>query len=127
MSHANVDMLSKLYEAFGKGDVPAVLGRLSDDVTFHVSGTSPVSGDYAGKAEVLGFLGSLMERSGGTFRLTVLDILANDEHGAVLTLEEAQRDDKTLANRAVHVWDIDGGTCTKFHGYNEEAWDPFWS
>ncbi len=44
MSHANVDMLSKLYEAFGKGDVPAVLGRLSDDVTFHVSGTSPCPG-----------------------------------------------------------------------------------
>jgi len=44
MSHANVDMLSKLSEAFGKGDVPVVVGRLSDEVTFHVSGTSPVSG-----------------------------------------------------------------------------------
>jgi ketosteroid isomerase-like protein len=120
-------MLTKLYEAFSRGDVPVVMGLLSDDITYRISGSSPVSGDYAGKAEVLGFFGKLMELSGGTFQLTVLDILANDQHGAVFTMERAQRDGKALTNHAVHAWDVEDGECIRFRGYNEEVWDPFWS
>jgi len=59
--------------------------------------------------------------------LEVLDILANHRHGVTLTIERGQRDGKTLENRAVHVWDIRDGKCAQFRGYNEEAWDEFWS
>jgi uncharacterized protein len=92
-----------------------------------VSGRSPVSGIYAGKDEVLGLFGKLMERSGGTFRVEALDILANDVHGVVLTFERGQRDGKTLENHAVHVWNFRHGKCAQFRGYNEEVWDEFWS
>ena len=103
-----------------------MLGLLSDDVRYHIYGRSKVSGDYVGKDEVLGFVGKLVELSGGTFRIQVLDILANDEHGVVLTRETARHDGKTLDNHAVHVWDMREGTCTGFRGYNEDAWDEFW-
>jgi ketosteroid isomerase-like protein len=126
MPHANENTLRKLYDALGRGDVPTVLGLLADDVRYHIYGRSKVSGDYVGKDEVLGLVGKLVELSGGTFRIQVLDILANDEHGVVLTRETAQHDGKTLDNHAVHVWDVRGGICTRFRGYNEDAWDEFW-
>jgi hypothetical protein len=126
MPHTNEDTLRKLYDALGSGDVPTVLGLFGDDIRFRISGRSRISGDYAGKEEVLGFIGKLMELSGGTFRIGVLDILANDEHGVVLTRETAQHDGRALDNHAVHVWDMQEGVCTRFRGYNEEAWDEFW-
>ena len=127
MSNANEDTLRTVYNAFAKGDVATVMGLLTDDVKYHISGRSPVSGDYSGKDEVLGFFGKLMQLSGGTFELKVLDILANDEHGVTLTMERGQREGKTLENRAVHVWDMQDGKCAQFRGYNEEPWDEFWS
>jgi ketosteroid isomerase-like protein len=127
MSHPHEHTLRTVYDAFGKGDIETVMGLYTDDIAYHVSGRSPVSGVYSGKDEVLGLFGKLMERSGGTFRVEALDILANDEHGVVLTFERGQRGGKTLENRAVHVWNFRDGKCAQFRGYNEEVWDEFWS
>jgi ketosteroid isomerase-like protein len=127
MSHAHEDMLRAIYEAFAKGDVQTVMSLLTDDVEYHISGRSPVSGTYKGKDEVLGWLGKLMELSGGTFQIEVQDILANDKHGVALTIKRGQRAGKTLGIRSVHVWDIRDGKFTGVRGYNEEAWDEFWS
>src|SRR5712691_7620414 len=114
MSNANEDTLRTVYDAFAKGDVATVMGVLTDDIQYHISGRSLVAGDYSGKDEVLGFFGKLMELSGGTFQVQVLDILANDLHGVTLTMERGQREGKTLENRAVHVWDIRDGKCAQF-------------
>ena len=86
-----------------------------------------MAGDYAGKSEVAGYLGTLMERSGGTFRLEVPDVLANEERATVLTRETAHRHGRALDNRAVHVWEMPDGACHRFRGYNEQAWEDFWS
>jgi len=103
MGNNNAATLRRLYDAFGRGDVESVMAAFPDDVSFHIGGASPVAGDYVGKGEVLGYLGTLMERSGGTFRLEVLDILASDERATVLTRETAHRDGRSLDNRAVHA------------------------
>ena len=34
MESAGVDMIKKLYAAFGRGDIPAILDALSPDVTW---------------------------------------------------------------------------------------------
>ena len=116
MSHPHEDTLRTVYEAFDKGDIETVMGLYTGDIEYHVSGRSPVSGIYSGKDEVLGLFGKLMEWSGGTFRVEALDILANDEHGVVLTFERGQRDGKTLENRAVHVWNFRHGKCARIFG-----------
>jgi len=127
MSQSHEDTLRTVYDAFAKGDIETVMGLYTDDIEFHVSGRSQVSGSYSGKDQVLGLYGKLVELSGGTFRVEALDILANDEHGVVLTMEHGQRDGKTLENRAVHVWEMRDGKCAQFRGYNEDVWDEFWS
>jgi uncharacterized protein len=57
--------------------------------------------------------GRLLELTGGTFRLDVHDILANDTHGIVLVTTHAERDGRTLASRRVDIWHLADG---KAHG-----------
>lgn len=79
---ANADLVRRLYEAFEKGDGPALARILDDRVAWHVPGRSPVSGDHAPRDAVFAFFGQLRARSEGTFRATLREIYAS-ETGAI--------------------------------------------
>ena len=55
VNHPNRDLIKRTYDAFGRGDIPTVLGILDKQIRWHVPGQSPLSGDYSGHEEVLGF------------------------------------------------------------------------
>lgn len=63
----------------------------------------PLSGDYHGKEEVLGYLGRLAEMTGGTLKNEPHDVLANDDHVVGLLQSSAARGDKSLHERAAHI------------------------
>lgn len=128
MTHPNEDLLRSAYEAFGKGDIETVSGVLADDIVWHIPGKSSISGDRSGKDDVLRFFGELVERSGGTFRLEMHDILADDEHGVVLVQSKGERDGKTLDDHTVHVFHLRDGKATEFWGHagDQYAVDDFW-
>jgi ketosteroid isomerase-like protein len=125
----DAEILGGALQALAAGDVPTVLAALSDDITWHVSGRNPLSGDYRGHAEVVGFFQALGERCNGTFRLDVHDILDSGS-GAVVALvtERAERDGAQLADSAVHLWRFEGGKATSFRAFtgDEHAQDAFW-
>jgi ketosteroid isomerase-like protein len=41
MSADNVDVIKGIYDAFAKGDVPGVLGRMSPDIVWHEAENFP--------------------------------------------------------------------------------------
>jgi ketosteroid isomerase-like protein len=129
MAHPNEDVLRRGYEAFAKADMPAVQAFFADDIVWHVPGRSPMSGDYKGAQEVMGFLGKSMEQTRGTFGLEVHDLLADDEHGVALVVARGQREGKTLEDRQVHVLHLREGKVTEFwaHPGDQYAIDEFWS
>jgi uncharacterized protein len=55
VNHPNRDLIKRAYDAFGRGDIPTVLGILDEQIRWHVPGQSPLSGDYIGHEEVLSF------------------------------------------------------------------------
>jgi uncharacterized protein len=59
----NVEATKKAYAAFSAGDVETVVSYWDDDLEWFIPGNSKVSGTYHGKAEVLGFLAKLAEKS----------------------------------------------------------------
>lgn len=128
MAHPNEDLLRKGFEAFGKGDLDTVQGLFADDIVWHVPGNSQVSGDYKGQGEVMGWLGKNAELSGGTLRVEVHDILANDEHAVALFTVSAQREGKSLRDNAVQVAHISGGKVTESwtHAGDQQTVDEFW-
>jgi ketosteroid isomerase-like protein len=129
MAHPNEELARKGYDAFAAGDLDTIREILADDIQWHVGGRSPLAGDYKGKDEVFAFFAKLVELSGGTFRVDVHDVLANDEHAVVLGTNRATRDGKELNDNIVAVYhNKDRKTVEAwFHPGDQYATDEFWS
>jgi uncharacterized protein len=129
MAHPNEDLVRRGYAAFGSGDMAALRELFADDLVWHVGGRSPIAGDYKGKDEVLGFFAQLAERAGGTLRLALHDVLANDEHVVALVKVTAEREGKTLDDSGAQVFHVQGGKVTEswLHPGDSYASDEFWS
>jgi 8-amino-7-oxononanoate synthase len=85
MSHPNEDVVREYLRAFNDGDLDAVEAVLHDDVVINFPGRSPVAGAKRGKQEVMPFFTAMMSRAGvGTVPPDIHDVLANDDHVAVL-------------------------------------------
>ncbi len=126
---ANQAMIEGAYTAFGRGDIPAVMKALADDVLWHVPGRGPISGDYRGHAEVLGFFKHFMELSAGTFRVVVDDVLAKGDRVIVLVTESASRNGRQWSSPQVHAWTVQGGKAKVFWQFqgDQQTEDEFWS
>ena len=129
MAHPNEELVRRGYEAFNNADVETLRQLFADTTVFHEPGRSPISGDYQGLDQVLGFFGTLAERSGGTFRATLHDVLANDEHVVGLHSSDAERDGRTVRSPTVLVFHVRDGriaeTWSQHHDQHE--FDEFWS
>jgi uncharacterized protein len=129
MAHPNEDLVRRGYAAFGTGDIVTLRELFADQIVWHVGGRSPIAGDYKGKDEVLGFFAQLAQRAGGTFRVDVHDVLANDEHVVALVKVTAQREGKTLNDNGAQVFHVQAGKVTEswLHPGDAYAGDEFWS
>jgi uncharacterized protein len=129
MAHPNEDLVRRGYEAFGKGDIQTLNELFADDIVWHSGGRNPLAGDHKGKDQVFQLFQQTQELSGGTFRLELHDILANDEHAVVLAEAHAERQGKTLDDRGVNVFHIKDGKVTEFwlHPGDQYANDEFWN
>jgi len=130
MTQSNAELLRSGYEAFAAGDVPAVLALFSEDIIWHAPGRNPISGDYTGHNEVVGFFQTLGERSNGTFHLVVHDIVDSGEDKVVaLVTETGERNGISLHSSSVHVWRMHDGKAASFQAYqaDDHHWDEFWA
>ena len=127
--HPNVELLRKGYDAYSSGDVAVLNELFADDVEWHIAGRSAIAGDYKGRDQVFAFFGKLMELSGGTSKIEVHDILANDEHGVALVTGTATRDGKSFSGLDVHTFHLRNGQVVEFWDspVDQYAADEFWS
>jgi hypothetical protein len=92
------------------------------DIVWHQPGRNPTSGDYQGADGVLGLFGKLFELTDGTFKATLHDVLATDDHVVALGKIDAQRKGMTAPHDFVHV-------CHVKEGKLSECWivnvDPY--
>jgi len=124
-----VALLRKGYEAFAKGDMATLTDLISGDVVWHVPGTSRISGEYRGRDAAFAWFGQIAELSGGTFRIEVHDILANDEHAVALTRATASRQGRQLNALDTDVYHIRNGKVTEAWSFTDDQRraEEFWS
>ena len=104
MAHPNEVLLREAFAAFTRGDIEALQTKdFAEDIRYHIAGRSLIAGDYEGVGEVLGLFGRLFELSGGTLRLELHDVVANDEHGVALFTVHAEREGKQLADNEILI------------------------
>jgi uncharacterized protein len=124
----NGKLVAEAYAAFARGDVPKAMAAMAPDILWHVPGRGPLSRDYRGHQEVLGFFQHFMELSGGTFRIQVDDVLAKGERVIALVTESAERKGKKWSSPQVHAWTVKNGKATLFWQFqgDQQTEDEFW-
>lgn len=120
MSDPKIEAVQRLYEAFGRGDVDAVLADLSDDVDWAAEASStsvPWYGKYRGKGEVPQFFQDI----GTNVEITEFTPLAftsneNDVIVAVRWAYTVNATGKTAAMTMQHWWHFADGKIVSFRG-----------
>ena len=127
--HPNATLLKNGYEAFDKGDMAVLTGLFAENVVWHVPGDSPISGEHRGREAVFGIFAKTVELSGGSFKIELHDVLANDEHTVALTRATGSRQGKQLSSLDTDVYHMSNGKVTEFWSFAEDQrlTDEFWS
>jgi uncharacterized protein len=110
----NIDLIKKLYEAYGKGDIDTVIDHLADpfDWRFDAPSIIPFAGDQKTPDEVRRrFFGSLAE-SQKDQALSPQEFIAQDDKIVMLGRYSA-----TVA----HVFTIQNGKITRFVNFTDTA------
>ncbi len=127
--HPNATLLRNGYEAFGKGDMPTLTDLFAENVVWHVPGNNPISGDHKGRDAVFAVLAKVAELTGGTFRIELHDVLANDEHAVALTRATASRQGKQINVLESAIYHVMNGKVTEFWSFSQDQRlnEEFWS
>ena len=123
---SNAEIVAGLYEAFGRGDLPAVLGLLDPEVRWHEAEGSPYQPNGESWIGPDAVVSNLFEKMGDDWaEFTVHPSLFHDT-GSVVTVEgryvaEHRGTGKALDCQVCHVWTIEDGKITKFQQYVDTA------
>ena len=121
--HPNVARIVEGYERFAGRDLDGVLELLSEDVRWHTPSRGRLGGHHCGRAEVAAHLAELYEVTGGTLRLNLLEVFADDRHAVAHLRETATRasDGQVLDAREVHIFHLeDDGLAVEFWDVPED-------
>ncbi len=107
------------YEAFGRGDIPAVLEVLDEDVDWSSPEVLPHGGDFRGRDEVGRFFQGLGEKWEDDFAVEVEDSVDGGDHVVMLGRASGTlRDGGTRADFGfAHVFDVRDGKVARFREF----------
>src|SRR5207247_8733185 len=104
------------YERAGAGDLLALLDLAHDDARWHVRGSEEVRGKDDGRV----WLERLMDATGGSYRISAHDVLANDAHAVVLEEHACEVDGEQLTGRSVSVFHLRDGMIAEAWAHPED-------
>jgi hypothetical protein len=122
----NVDLLKGLYDAFGRGDIPTVLGAMSQDIRWSEAESNPYmpSGEaWVGPDAVLN---NLFMRLGSEWDGFAVHPRTFHDAGASVIVEARysgtyKATGKSMDLQVCHVWDVKDGKVTRFQQYGDTA------
>jgi uncharacterized protein len=126
--HPNAELFRRGYTAFQSGDLDTVRSLFAADIVWNVAGHNHLSGAHRGIDDVLAVFMRNFEETGGTFKVELHDILANDEHAVALATVSGQKDGKSMKDNYTHVVHLKDGRVTESWIYDEhqDEVDAFW-
>ena len=115
---ANLATVGRIYEAFGRGDVPAILDELADDVAWEVDAPSygiPILEPGSGKDHVESFFAALQGIEIQTFVPTNF-LVGGDQIAVTIDFVATVRSTgNVIETLEVHLWTFgDDGKVTRF-------------
>jgi uncharacterized protein len=118
----NTERVTKVFEAFGRGDVAYILEQLADDVRFtsHLDPTVPWAGEYSGKDNVARYFEAL----GGAVEVIDHPVNALVAQGnTVVAMGDVtfrvRETGKAGSSSWVYIWKLANGEVQSYDQYND--------
>jgi ketosteroid isomerase-like protein len=125
----NVELVRGGYAAFSTGDMATLNGLFTEDAVWHPAGSGVMSGPKHGRDAILAYFGDLMGRSGGTFTVTLLDLVGSDKRVYALQHTHGEREGKVIDRDAVNIFHVSDGVVTEVGEFFQDTGesDAFWA
>ncbi|MEO8456892.1 MAG: nuclear transport factor 2 family protein [Chloroflexota bacterium] len=130
VEQANLDLVKSLLAAFSNGNVLGIRGILTPDVKFRFPGYNALSGEFKGIDAALGLLSRIFQWNGGSTRIRLHDVLANEQHGVLLYTVTARHGDRTIRYKYMDLYHFRDGQISEVWGVaadDARAFDEFYS
>jgi ketosteroid isomerase-like protein len=128
-SERNAALLRDGYAAFAWADLAALGTLFSPDAVWHVQRLGQLSGDHRGFPAILQLFGRSAELTMGTFRVDLVEVLANDAGAAAVVHSMGSRNGMDLDDRQIHHFHLREGRVVEVWQYvgDGEATGRFWA
>ena len=122
--HPAAVQMREVPEAVARGDISAVMEKFPEDVVWYAPAGERVYNGYDGLAR---FFGHLQERSNGTMKPIVEEVLGSDRHVVAFLRITAERDDDRLDVLVAHFATVGPGGFARnwFLPSDLAAWNRF--
>ncbi len=118
MSQSREDVISGLYAAFGRGDLPAVLATVDEEIEWHSPENLPHGGDFSGR-EALGRFFRGIGEHWESLEIALEALLSGGDR--VVALARAHGRLRATGEQyeyfAAHAWTLRGDTPVRFDEY----------
>lgn len=123
----NIENVKLLYAAFERGDVPAILDRVAENVDWNHQAQAnremPWNADFSGRNKLSGFFLALQQHAEFTV-FEPKDFMSDERHVAVHLRVEfiLKKNGRTVANDSIHFWTFDeAGQVTRYRHFVDSA------
>ena len=116
MPNDNAELLRATYEAFERGDIPAVMAVLDENIVWNAPAVLPHSMAVSGRDDVPKFFQNLAS-TWGDFTLEVDDLVASGERVCAIGRAGGTLDGERASYGFVHAWTVRDGVCVRFDEY----------
>ena len=123
---SNVQLMQNLYEAFGRGDIPTVLGAMDPDIEWREAEGNPYKPDGKAWYGPDAVLNNLFIKLGTEFDGFTVHPIEFYDAGPVVVVEARytgtyKQTGKNLDAQVCHVWKIRDGKVASFQQYVDTA------
>ncbi|HEY0804758.1 MAG TPA: nuclear transport factor 2 family protein [Pseudonocardiaceae bacterium] len=127
--HPHIQLMRKVYAAFGSGDVQTAGSYWTEDAVHHYPGNNPLSGEHKGLDESIAFANKIWELTEGKLAMEIREIGASEGHAFALLHTHYERKGRVLEMPFVNVARIEGGKIAEFWTYPNDVYatDEFWN
>lgn len=113
------DVVQGIYDAFRRGDMPAVLGAMAEDIEWHEAEGGPYGGVHRGPAAVVENVFGPVGEDVADFAATPEELIASGDTVVVVAryTGTGTAGGNTLDLQAVHIWDVGGAEVVRFRQF----------
>lgn len=123
MESSSAEVVRGVYDAFGRGDVPAVVGAMADDIEWFEAEGMPYGGVHRGPETVVQKVLAPIAADVEGFTVTPEEVIASGDTVAVVVryTGTGKATGRSLDLPVTHVWDVREGKIARFRQFVDTA------